>query len=309
MRVSVIIPVYNRPELGERAVRSAVAQRVDGMEVIVVDDCSQPPFRLALDIAAKPNVRLIRNETNGGESVARNNGVAVAKGNWIAFLDSDDYWLADTLRPRLEFAEREFLAENDVMAAYAAGFVVDNKRTGQRQARIPKESARVLDFASGCWFAPGSTTLCRKEAIDRVGPSDPRLRRLQDVDWFLRLALAGGKIRVWAAVAAVIETGPKPAIATLEESAHHLRSKYAGKDCALCLPAQLMRRLEAYLDVERASVFASQARWFPMIYHLARSLWRVPRFTLPLERFWFYDAVPLRLEPAGAAPIRGRHAS
>src|SRR5215510_6987908 len=137
MRVSVIIPVYNRPELGERAVRSAVAQRVDGMEVIVVDDCSQPPFRLALDIAAKPNVRLIRNETNGGESVARNNGVAVAKGNWIAFLDSDDYWLADTLRPRLEFAEREFLAENDVMAAYAAGFVVDNKRTGQRQARIP----------------------------------------------------------------------------------------------------------------------------------------------------------------------------
>src|SRR5262245_48981954 len=101
MRVSVIIPVYNRPQLGERALRSAVAQQVEGMEIVVVDDCSNPPFRLAPDIAENPNVRLIRNERNGGASVARNNGVALAKGNWIAFLDSDDYWLPDTLRPRL----------------------------------------------------------------------------------------------------------------------------------------------------------------------------------------------------------------
>jgi glycosyltransferase involved in cell wall biosynthesis len=272
------------------------------MEIIVVDDCSHPPFPLAPDIAANPNVRLIRNEKNGGESVARNNGVAAAKGAWIAFLDSDDYWLVDTLRPRLEFAEQEFLARNDVMTTYAAGFVIDNRRTGRRQTRIPKESARPIDFASGCWFAPGSTTLCRKEAIHRVGPSDPMLRRLQDVDWFLRLALAGGKIRVWTKVAAVIETGPKPSVATIEGSARHLRTKYSGRNNPQCLPPKLMRRLEAYLDVERASVFATQGHWPQVVYYLVRSVCRVPRFTLPLERFWRYEAPPLRLEAAGALP-------
>src|SRR6266446_3173317 len=141
MRVTVIILVYNRQELGQRALRSTVAQQVDSTEIVVVDDCSNPPFRLPPDIAENPNVRLIRNEANGGESVARNVGVAAARGDWIAFLDSDDYWLVDTLRPRLELAEKEFLAEPDVMTAYAAGFVVDNKRTGRREARIPKESA------------------------------------------------------------------------------------------------------------------------------------------------------------------------
>jgi GT2 family glycosyltransferase len=272
------------------------------MEIVVVDDCSCPPFRLPPDIAEHSNVRLVRNKTNGGESVARNVGVDAAKGDWIAFLDSDDFWLVDTLRSRLELAEKEF-SENNMMTAYVAGFVVDNKRTGLRQARIPKESARPVDFASGCWFAPGSTMLCRKQTIKQVGPSDPLLRRLQDLDWFLRFALAGGKIRVWTGVAAVVETGPKPSIATLEESARHLRAKYSDQTSPQCLPPDLIRRLEAYLDVERASVLAAQKHWLQMIYYLARSVWRAPRFRVPLERFWRYEAVPSKLQSSGAPAV------
>jgi glycosyltransferase involved in cell wall biosynthesis len=303
MRVTVIIPVYNRQELGERALRSAIAQQVDSAEIVVVDDCSHPPFRLPPDIAENPNVRLIRNKANGGESVARNVGVAAAKGEWIAFLDSDDYWLVDTLRARLELAEKEFLAEQDIMTAYAAGFIVDNKRTGLRQARIPKESASPIDFASGCWFAPGSTMLCRKETMQRVGLSDPLLRRLQDLDWFLRFVLAGGRIKVWASVAAVVETGPKPSIASLEDSARHLKLKYSHRTSPHCLPPELIRRLEAYLDVERASVLAAKKRWLQMIYYLARSVWRAPRFRLPIEQFWRYEALPSEFPPSGALVV------
>jgi glycosyltransferase involved in cell wall biosynthesis len=298
MRLTVIIPVYNRQELGERALRSAIAQQMDDTEIVVVDDCSHPPFRLPPDIAENPNVRLIRNNANGGESVARNVGVATARGEWIAFLDSDDYWLVDTLRARLELAEEEFLAENDIMTAYVAGFVVDNKRTGRREARIPKESARPVDFASGCWFAQGSTMLARRDVFDRVGPSDPALHRLQDLDWFLRFALASGKLKVWQKIVAVIETGPKPRPAVLEASVQHLRAKYVAASSPHKLPPDFVRRLEAYFDVERASLFAAQGRWFRTISYLGRSVLRVPRLTVSLRRFWKYQALPQQLEPA-----------
>src|SRR4051794_32424251 len=97
--VSVIIPVYNRQILGERALRSVLAQNVPAMEVIVVDDGSQPPFRLPDDAAALAHVHLVRHPQNLGVSSARNTGVEKAQGEWIAHLDSDDYWLADTLPP------------------------------------------------------------------------------------------------------------------------------------------------------------------------------------------------------------------
>src|SRR5262245_42460362 len=97
--VSVIIPVYNRQALGERALRSALAQGVLGMEIIIVDDGSQPAFVLPADLSTLPQIRLLRHETNRGESGARNSAIAAASGEWIAHLDSDDYWLAGSLAP------------------------------------------------------------------------------------------------------------------------------------------------------------------------------------------------------------------
>src|SRR5712672_1924489 len=97
MRISVVIPIHNRQALGERALRSAVAQGIDGMEVVVVDDYSQTPFGLPPDITGRADVRVIRHSENRGAAAARNTGVEAARGGWVAFLDSDDYWLADTL--------------------------------------------------------------------------------------------------------------------------------------------------------------------------------------------------------------------
>jgi glycosyltransferase involved in cell wall biosynthesis len=306
MRVSVVIPVHNRQAPGERALRSALAQGLDAMEVIVVDDGSQPPFALPADIAAKPNVRLVRHDQNRGAAAARNTGIGAARADWIALLDSDDYWLTDTLRPRLESAERTFENDHDPMILHAAGFVVDNRRTGRRDLRIPRESASAADFASGCWFSPGSTILFRKETFDRIGPWDPTLPRLEDLDWFLRFALAGGRLKVWDDPAAVVETGHKPGISSLEEAARRLHAKYTEETSPQRLAPELVRRLEAYLDVERASVFAVQKRWLRVLFHAARSVWRVPRFTVPLEPFWRHGALPPRIEPAGAPISQNR---
>jgi glycosyltransferase involved in cell wall biosynthesis len=173
----VVIPIFNRQRLGERAVLSACAQAVEGMEVIVVDDGSSPPFRLPVT-PASVTVRLLRHEANAGASVARNTGITAARGRWIALLDSDDYWLPDTLAPRLYFAEQDAAATSDP-TAYAAGFVV-RKDGGWGDVRIPREADGPEDFVCGCWFAPGSTILFRKEVFERVGPWDPELARMED---------------------------------------------------------------------------------------------------------------------------------
>jgi glycosyltransferase involved in cell wall biosynthesis len=285
-RVSVVIPVYNRQELGERALRSSVAQAVDDIEIIVFDDFSDPPFQIPADLRGRTEVRLLRSEQNGGESASRNAAVAAARADWIAFLDSDDYWLADTLRLRLETAELAYAVTKDPLTVHVAGFEINNKRRGYRQIRIPVASDNPLMFASGCWFCPGSTSLFRKQAIDIVGPSDVVLRRLQDMDWYLRLALAGGRVEVWPEVVAVVETGPKVSIANFEIAVRHLRQKYAAPPSAIRLPADCLHRMEAYFDIERASIFAAHGDWARAAYVMARSIARVPRLTLHLEDFW-----------------------
>jgi len=288
MRVSVVIPVYERQALGERSLHSARSQDVDGMEIVIVDDGSDPPFRVPADLAGDPRIRVVRHEANRGAGRARDTGVAAARGAWIAFLDSDDYWLPGTLAPRLELAERAFAAAGDPMVAYAAGFVLDRRMDGEhhQETRIPLPSADIDDFLSGCWFAHGSTALLRREAFARVGESDPGLQRFEDYDWFVRFALAGGRLDVWPHVAAVVEVSKKPRVSAVHDVVRHMRAKYTDPQGPYRLAPQAINRLEACLDFELASSLSADKKWLPTLIHLARSFWRVPRTTLHLRRLW-----------------------
>jgi glycosyltransferase involved in cell wall biosynthesis len=288
MRVSVVIPVYERQTLAERALRSARSQDVDGMEIIAIDDASEPPFQLPADLAADPRVRVLRHAQNRGAGRARDTGVGATQGEWIAFLDSDDYWLPGTLAPRLELAERAFAATRDPMVAYAAGFVLDRRTPTQQhqETRIPLGSADINDFLSGCWFAHGSTALLRREAFARVGESDPALRRFEDYDWFVRFALAGGRLEVWPHVAAIVEVSHKPRVSAVEDVVAHLRAKYTDPHGPYRLAPRAINRLEACFDFELASSLSADKQWVPTLVHLARSFWRLPRTTLHLRRLW-----------------------
>ena len=129
-------------------------------------------------------------------------------------------------------------------------------------------------------------------------PCDPMLPRIQDLDWFLRFALAGGQLKVWDGIAAVVEVGKKPGIATLEVSAEHIRAKFSKRSGPYQLDPVLLRRLDAYLDIERASIWISDHHFIKGFYYLMRSFWLVPRLTLFLERFCRLVPVPSRIEPA-----------
>ena len=106
--VSVIIPTYNRSQQTIRAAYSVLAQSGVGeffdLEVIVVDDCSdEVDFSSLKEGLQDTKVRIIRSEKNsGGPAIPRNLGIEASKGNWLAFLDSDDMWREAKLISQLE---------------------------------------------------------------------------------------------------------------------------------------------------------------------------------------------------------------
>lgn len=100
--VSVVIPAYNSAKHISNAIDSALSQDV-ALEVIVIDDCSSDDLdKVMSKYASIPNVVYLKNDNNIGAAGTRNKGVSIAKGEYIAFLDADDYWCSGKLKKQLE---------------------------------------------------------------------------------------------------------------------------------------------------------------------------------------------------------------
>ena len=289
--LSVVIPVYNRPAEAVRAIESVYSQHVEDLEILVVDDGSDPPLALPQILTGAPRLRLLRHAPNRGAAAARNTGLRAARGTWIAFLDSDDRWLPGTLAPRLADARRSAAAGADPLLVYVAGFEYP-RAAGERTAiRMPVAASDPLDFASGCWFSPGSTALFLREPIlSRVGLQDERLRRFEDVDWFLRIALAGGGIAVHPIVAAQLGSGSRPSAATVERQGRLVLQNFAAAGGRKST-RRIHRRLRAWLAFERASACWHEGDYWATPVNLMRSWWLAPRLGLYLRRFWQRQAV------------------
>lgn len=279
--LSVVIPVFQRQAPAERAIRSVLEQRVD-CEIIIVDDCSPEPFKLPADIAG-PSVQLVRHETNRGAAAARNTGMARASGSWLTFLDSDDALLPDTLEKRLRFAQDHAAKHPDSLAVYGAAFLNVDENGKPVRVRTPLSGRNASDFASGCWFCPGSCILLRRQPfLDRVGWQTESLRRLEDLDWFLRAGLAGAELVVDRTVAAAITRSIPPTAAALAETVSKVVHLWEGS----ALSTKERRRLKAYLNLELAAALRRDGNTTSAAMSLARSFLLKPRLSLHLSPGW-----------------------
>ncbi len=105
VRISVILPTYNRSATLVAACRSVLTQSFHDLELIVVDDGSSEDVRSLVLAIGDPRVRYIRRARNGGAGAARNTGLAAATGEFVAFQDSDDLWLPNKLERQLAFMD------------------------------------------------------------------------------------------------------------------------------------------------------------------------------------------------------------
>ena len=105
-KISVITPSYNSEKFIKECVFSVIDQEYKNLEHIIIDDCSSDNSVRVIERLAKEfsHIRLIKNPINSGPAKSRNNGLKIAKGNLICFLDSDDVWSKDKLKEQLKFA-------------------------------------------------------------------------------------------------------------------------------------------------------------------------------------------------------------
>jgi len=120
--VSVVMPAYNAEATIVASIESVLAQTYTDWELIVVDDCSSDSTAALVEAFAQNDVRihLRRNHQNKGVAATRNNGIAKASGQWIAFLDSDDLWMPTKLEKQLCFMQETDAKISFTSTAYIA---------------------------------------------------------------------------------------------------------------------------------------------------------------------------------------------
>ena len=292
-QVSVILPVYNRQNLGERAARSVLAQDFDDLELVIVDDCSSPAFVLPADMQNDARVLLVRHDVNQGAGAARNTAIENSTGKYVAFIDSDDCWRPAKISTQLAFATLHDAKLGGKPAAYVCGFALTSSLTGRKQLLQPIGCDNLVDFASGCWFCPGSTALLQRKFFDQVGDYDNALRRLEDLDWFIRFAIAGGALYSVPGIFVDIDAGRKPASGLARKTNLYLINKYARKNAPAMSPnpvtpldALATRHLKSYLALEQASSHAASREVFGLLWQMAISFALKPRLRLHLKNWW-----------------------
>lgn len=184
--VSVIMPTRNRPEWLRRAVKSVLSQTFTDLELIVVNDAGEPVDEILTELDRDGRVQSIRFGDNRERSNARNAGFALARGEFIAYLDDDDWWDPDHLEALVEELRR-----TDAIGVYSdARTVVETRRDGQYEA-TQSEELRLPDFDRNSLlvgnFIPTPCLLHRRDALETAGVFDPSLRTHEDWDLWIRL--------------------------------------------------------------------------------------------------------------------------
>jgi len=181
--VSVIIPTFNRSEYVVRAVRSVLIQTFKDFELIVVDDGSTDNTEQSLREFASC-ITYLRQSANRGVSAARNKGIEIAAAPWIAFLDSDDYWLEEKLSVQMEFVKQH---PATVACQTEEIWIRSGKRVNPK-TRHQKPSGTIFKASLELCLVSPSSVMIKRSVLDEIGPFDETLPAAEDYDLWLRIS-------------------------------------------------------------------------------------------------------------------------
>lgn len=185
--VSVVLPTYNRRQSVGKAIQSVLQQTYATLELIVVDDGSTDGTEQLVRQLSDTRISYLRHENNRGGSAARNTGLAAARGQLIAFQDSDDEWLPHKLERQVALLREAGETTGVVYCTYRRSFPDGSSESHPADpASAPRgEIHRALLWAN---FIGTPTIVARRSCYESVGGFDEALPRFQDWDWMIRVS-------------------------------------------------------------------------------------------------------------------------
>ncbi|KAF0225665.1 MAG: hypothetical protein FD176_351 [Rhodospirillaceae bacterium] len=189
--ITIVIPTYNQADWLREALHSVLAQRVDGWEAIVINNHSADHTESVVAEINDPRIRLINFANHGIIAASRNIGITEARGEWVAFLDSDDVWHAD----KLETCLPHLTADTDIVT-HGVHFW-DGNRILRDWLPGPERRAQLRNLLfEGSAMSP-SATIIRHSLLQQVGgvSEDAALRSAEDYELQLKLVKVGARIR------------------------------------------------------------------------------------------------------------------
>ncbi len=192
--ITVVMPTYKAEEFILEALMSAKAQTYTEWELIVVEDGSKDRTEEIVKEFASSlidrNIQYVHHSQNQGVSEARNTAIKLAKGEFLAFLDSDDIWK----EYHLELSVRELQLSGADLAHSA--IEVFNHKTRKPIIVITPTDEEIADFPNSLFkrcYVPMSTVVVKKSIFQKLGGFDPNFKNSQDYDYWLRIVEAGFK--------------------------------------------------------------------------------------------------------------------
>ncbi len=187
-RVTVVIPAFNAEKTIQTAVESVLCQTYTDFETIVVDDGSTDDTHDVL-LPYQERIRYVH-QNNRERSAARNLGITMSRGEYIAFLDADDYWLPKKLERQVALLDRQ--PDLGFVFSWAGAFDQTGKVLRLLGTDWPVEHAERLDGFETLLLRtspPMLTVVARKLCIERVGSFDESIAQIEDWDLWLRMSL------------------------------------------------------------------------------------------------------------------------
>jgi glycosyltransferase involved in cell wall biosynthesis len=185
--ISIVIPTYNRADLIGKAIQSILDQTYNNWELIVVDNYSDDNTREVIDSFNDDRIVILSRPRTGSVAASRNLGVANSNGEWIAFLDSDDWWFPK----KLEYASKRFqkgpgLIYHDLQIVTADGRPLNRRKTRSRKLK----GALYLDLLLNGNDIALSSVVVKKEIFLKVNGMNesPSFFAVEDYDTWLRIA-------------------------------------------------------------------------------------------------------------------------
>ena len=309
--VSVVIPTRGRPDLLQRAVRSALAQTLRSIEVVVVIDGEDPGTRLAMERVAltDPRLQVLALPKSVGGSDARNRGVDAAAGEWIAFLDDDDEWFPGKLQAQL-----------DAVASSTAPIVIGTCRMIARTPgrdyvwprRMPASNEQIGEYilarrtlTRGEGYIQTSTFFVRR-ALMQAHPFKSGQLKHQDTEWVLRLGCLPGTQVVFADEVLAIHNIEEDRPTVSNKANWRYSLAWVQRDRHLFTP----RALAAFVLYQIAAEASDQGEWrafyllllealrygksTPRDYAIFLAIWCLPRRRRRRLRDWAAQLPTLR---------------